>query len=59
MQNTIRPQPNQIIGSGRWPQDASSEEKHNDSLSAALSERAIAIVNPLRNFLDGIELINS
>ena len=30
-----------------------------DSLSAALSGHAIAIVNPLKDFLDGIELIDS
>lgn len=31
----------------------------NDSLSVALSKRAIAIVNPVKDFLDGIELIDS
>ena len=31
----------------------------NKSLSAALSERAIAIVNPLRDFLDEVALIDS
>ena len=31
----------------------------SDSLSSALSERAIAIVNPLKDFLDGIKLIDS